>query len=210
MATALDIRAAKAAEALDAWVREVVAWHFSPETGTPFWLEHARGLGFDPRQDVRGYADLARLGPFQDEWLRGGPVRRWVPKGFVGRPVSIFETGGSTGVPKSRINIEDFRIDYTMFSETLPDAFFPKGSDWLQVGPSGPRRTERISGGSGFPGIGPSAVFIATSRASRPGCRAAQPIPIIPPQSWTTRVTRPSMPSDASSASRSSTRVRSV
>jgi hypothetical protein len=140
VATALQTRAAQAAEALDAWVREVVAWHFSPETGTPFWLDYAPRLGFDPRKRVRSYADLAKLGPFQDEWLRGGPVRRWVPKGHAGRPVSIFETGGSTGVPKARINIEDFRIDYSMFSETLPDASFPKGADWLQVGPSGPRR----------------------------------------------------------------------
>ena len=133
-------RAAKAAETLDAWVREVVAWHFSPETGTPFWLEYASKLGFDPRRDVKTYRDLERLGAFQDDWLRGGPVRRWVPKGCAGRPVSIFETGGSTGVPKSRINVEDFRIDYTMFSETLPDPCFPKGADWLQAGPSGPRR----------------------------------------------------------------------
>jgi hypothetical protein len=43
-------------------------------------------------------------------------------------------------VPKSRINIDDFRIDYEMFSQTLPDWAFPKGSDWLEVGPSGPRR----------------------------------------------------------------------
>ena len=43
-------------------------------------------------------------------------------------------------MPKSRINIDDFRIDYEMFSDTLPDEFFPKGADWLHVGPSGPRR----------------------------------------------------------------------
>jgi hypothetical protein len=54
-------------------------------------------------------------------------VRRWVPKGFAIRPVYTFETGGSTGVPKSRINIEDFRIDYEAFSDTLPDEFFPEG-----------------------------------------------------------------------------------
>jgi hypothetical protein len=49
------------------------------------------------------------------------------------------QTGG-TGVPKSRIAHEDFRIDYANFSETLPDDAFPKGADWLMVGPSGPRR----------------------------------------------------------------------
>jgi len=125
---------------LDAWVREVVQWHFDPKTGTPFWLEFAKSLDWDPREEVRGYADLDRFGFFQDEWLRGGPVRRWVPKGYAERPVYVFETGGSTGVPKSRINIEDFRTDYSQFSETLPDAAFPKGADWLSVGPSGPRR----------------------------------------------------------------------
>src|SRR5262245_12434729 len=129
-----------ARERLDAWVREVVAWHFDPATGTPFWLERAGSLGFDPRRDVQGYADLDRFGPFQDEWLRGGPVRRWVPRAYAGRPVYVFETGGSTGVPKSRINVEDFRLDYEAFSATLPDEFFPRGADWLALGPTGPRR----------------------------------------------------------------------
>jgi len=129
-----------AREALDAWVREVVAWHFDPATGAPFWLERAKTLDFDPRRDVKSYADLDRFGLFEDEWLRGGPVQRWVPRGLTGKPVYVFETGGSTGVPKSRINIDDFRIDYEMYSNNLPDAFFPKGADWLQVGPSGPRR----------------------------------------------------------------------
>ena len=32
---------AKAREELDAHVREMVSWHFSPETGSPFWLEYA-------------------------------------------------------------------------------------------------------------------------------------------------------------------------
>jgi hypothetical protein len=129
-----------AASELDAHVREIVQWHFSPETGTPFWLEYAKTLDWDPRTEIRGYTDLDRFGFFQDEWLRGGPVRRWVPKAFANQPIYTFETGGSTGVPKSRINITDFRIDYEMFSDTLPDEHFPKGSDWLMVGPSGPRR----------------------------------------------------------------------
>jgi phenylacetate-coenzyme A ligase PaaK-like adenylate-forming protein len=128
------------AEELDAHVREIVRWHFSPDTGTPFWLDFASRLDWDPRTDIQTYADLDRFGFFEDEWLRGGPVRRWVPKGLASRPIYVFETGGSTGVPKSRINIEDFRIDYEQFSATLPDEAFPPGSDWLMVGPSGPRR----------------------------------------------------------------------
>jgi hypothetical protein len=135
-----QIGADEARTRLDAWTREIVAWHFDPATGSPFWLERAKTFDFDPRRDVKGYADLSRFGFFEDEWLRGGPVRRWVPRGLAGRPVSVFETGGSTGVPKSRANIDDFRLDYEAFGDTLPDEHFPKGSDWLMVGPSGPRR----------------------------------------------------------------------
>jgi len=127
-------------DALDAHVREIVSWHFDPATGCPFWLERAKTLGFDPRREIRTYRDLDRFGFFQDEWLRGGPVRRWVPRGCADRPVYVFETGGSTGVPKSRVSIDDFRADYEAFSDTLPDEAFPRGSDWLMVGPSGPRR----------------------------------------------------------------------
>jgi hypothetical protein len=125
---------------LDAWVREVIAWHFDPKTGCEFWLRWADRAGWDPRQEIRSYADLDRFGGFNDEWLRGGPVRQWVPRGYAGRPVYVFETGGSTGIPKSRINMDDFRIDYEAFSRTLPDDAYPKGADWLMVGPSGPRR----------------------------------------------------------------------
>jgi hypothetical protein len=125
---------------LDAHVREMVDWHFSPETGCPFWLDYASQLDFDPRDKIGGYADLHLLGHFQDEWLRGGPVRRWLPKGLEGQPIYVFETGGSTGLPKSRISLRDFQIDYELFSETLSDETFPKGSDWLMLGPTGPRR----------------------------------------------------------------------
>jgi hypothetical protein len=125
---------------LDAHVRETVQWHFSPETGCPFWLEFASGLGWDPRREIQCFADLRKFPPFEDSWLRGGPVRRWAPKGLAGKPMFVFETGGTTGIPKSRLAMEDFRIDYEMFSETLPDAHFPRGANWLMLGPSGPRR----------------------------------------------------------------------
>jgi hypothetical protein len=138
--TSLATKAQAAREALDAHVREIIQWHFSPETGCDFWLDWARNAGWDPRVEVRAFADLAKFPNFQDDWLRGGPLNRWIPRGLKGKPVFVFETGGSTGVPKSRVQIEDFRIDYEQFSATLPDAYFPKGADWISVGPSGPRR----------------------------------------------------------------------
>jgi hypothetical protein len=129
-----------ARETLDTWVREIIDWHFDPATGTPFWLDFARTHGWDPRREVEGFADLRRFGEFQDQWLRGGPVQRWIPNGLAGKPVFVFETGGTTGIPKTRVAFDDFRIDYELFSDTLPDEFFPRGANWLMLGPSGPRR----------------------------------------------------------------------
>src|SRR5436190_66958 len=125
---------------LDAHVRDIVRWHFSPDTGTPFWIERAKALDFDPLKAIHTYADLHRFGLFNDEWLRGGPVRRWVPKAYHDKPIYVFETGGTTGIPKTRVVVEDHWIDYERFSDGLPDQYFPKGANWLMLGPSGPRR----------------------------------------------------------------------
>jgi phenylacetate-coenzyme A ligase PaaK-like adenylate-forming protein len=136
----VEAKIRQAREQLDAHVREIVAWHFNPDTGTPFWLERAKTFNFNPRKDIGGFDDLKKFGLFEDEWLRGGPVRRWVPRAYQDKPIYVFETGGTTGIPKSRININDFRTDYEMFSDTLPEEYFPKGANWLMLGPSGPRR----------------------------------------------------------------------
>jgi phenylacetate-coenzyme A ligase PaaK-like adenylate-forming protein len=136
----LSVKEKAAKERLDAHVREIVEWHFNPETGCPFWLDFAAKLDWEPRREINTFEDLRKFPPFQDEWLRGGPVRRWLPKGLEGKPLFTFETGGTTGVPKSRLQIEDFRTDYEMFSETLPEKYFPRGANWLMLGPSGPRR----------------------------------------------------------------------
>jgi len=136
----LDQKIAAARSALDAHVYETVQWHFHDSTGCPFWLEKKKTLGFDPLKEVKGWDDLKKFPEFEDEWLRGGPVRRWVPQQLADKPIYVFETGGTTGIPKSRIGIEDFRTDYSLFSDTLPDEYFPPGANWLMLGPSGPRR----------------------------------------------------------------------
>ncbi len=129
-----------AREALDARVREIVKWHFTPDTGCPFWLDYASKLSWDPCKEIQSFEDLKRFPLFEDDWLRGGPLDRWIPKPYLGKPTYVFETGGTTGIPKSRVVIDDFRIDYELFSETLPDEHFPRGSNWLMLGPTGPRR----------------------------------------------------------------------
>ena len=136
----VDSLAEEARRQLDAHTYETVQWHFHDSTGCPFWLEQKSEFSFDPLSEVKAFDDLKKFPPFEDDWLRGGPVRRWVPRALSEKPIYVFETGGTTGVPKSRVVIDDFRIDYELFSETLPDAYFPPGSDWLMLGPSGPRR----------------------------------------------------------------------
>ncbi|PQO36515.1 hypothetical protein [Blastopirellula marina] len=133
-------KAQAAKDKLDQHAYETVQWHFHESTGCPFWLAKKKELNFDPLTEVKTYEDIQKFPLFEDEWLRGGPVRRWVPKAFENDPVYVFETGGTTGIPKSRIAINDFRTDYENFSHTLPDQYFPKGSNWLMLGPSGPRR----------------------------------------------------------------------
>ncbi|MFT7680340.1 MAG: hypothetical protein ACI8QC_004346 [Planctomycetota bacterium] len=137
--TSMDPAAASAA--LDAHVREIIGLHFSPETGTPKWLQFAEQAGWDPRKEVQSFADLIeRFDNFDGEDLRTDPHELWIPKSYAGRPFTIFETGGSTGMPKQRIGWDDYKVDYAEFSETLTEEGFPSGGYWLMVGPTGPRR----------------------------------------------------------------------
>ena len=62
----------EAARLLDAHVREIVRWHFSPQIGTPFWLDWAKKSGWNPAEQVQGFADLQRFPHFEDEWLQIG------------------------------------------------------------------------------------------------------------------------------------------
>lgn len=140
MSAELENLVREAREKLDQHAYEMIQLHFHESTGCPFWLEKKAELKFDPLTEVKGYDDIKKFPLFEDEWLRDTPIRKWVPKHAEGKPVFVFETGGTTGRPKSRMVVDDFRIDYENFSDTLPEEYFPKGADWLMLGPSGPRR----------------------------------------------------------------------
>src|SRR5262245_45856538 len=134
-------RAKAAEQELDGHVSEMISWHFSPETGCTFWLDWAKKAGWDPSKEVKSFADvIARFPHFQDEWLRDLQPEVWVPKKYQGRPYNIFETGGTTGMPKQRIGWDDYKTDYEEFSGKVSDQHFPRGGAWLMVGPTGPRR----------------------------------------------------------------------
>ena len=61
-ASGLKSQATTAQEVLDAWVREVIEWHFDFETGSPYWLDWAAKAGWDPRAEVYSFTDLVKFG----------------------------------------------------------------------------------------------------------------------------------------------------
>ena len=80
---------------------------------------------------MKSFADILRFPHFQDEWLRDLQNEVWVPKKYQGRPFNVFETGGTTGMPKQRIGWDDYKVDYEEFSAKLSDAHFPRGGACL-------------------------------------------------------------------------------
>ncbi|MFI2226263.1 aminotransferase class III-fold pyridoxal phosphate-dependent enzyme [Streptomyces fradiae] len=115
-------------------------WHFSPETGSRFWLERARTLDFDPRRDVRTEADLALFPNVVDE-LRDVRVEDLVPRGYGDVPVppDVYESGGTTGAPKRVAWLPDLHERLTAWHcEALDARGVPRGVNWLTIGPSGP------------------------------------------------------------------------
>ena len=50
-----------AAQQLDAHVREIVKWHFTPETGTPRWLDWAETNGRRPAEEMDNVIESAGL-----------------------------------------------------------------------------------------------------------------------------------------------------
>lgn len=63
MSSTLTVPAAQAA--LDAWTREMVAWHFSPATGCDYWLSWAKTAGWDPVKEITCFADMAKFEAFE-------------------------------------------------------------------------------------------------------------------------------------------------
>src|ERR1700741_3354361 len=78
----------------DEFIQAAMDWHFSPETGSRFWLERARSLDFDPRADVHSFADLTRFPNVTDE-LREVRAADLIPRGYGEHPdvVAIYESG---------------------------------------------------------------------------------------------------------------------
>lgn len=91
------------------YLRTAMRWHFGEDTGSPFWLRRAETLGFDPVREIRSYEDLRRFPNVVDE-TRDIPVEDLIPRGYGKNPPAprVFESGGTTGVPKRIILMPDW------------------------------------------------------------------------------------------------------
>jgi hypothetical protein len=129
----------------DELVQAVVAWHFDPRTGSPFWLERAAGLGFDPRRDVRTVSDLARFPDVSAELTRV-PAGTLLPRGCQD-PVRVFESGGTLGSPKRIIETGSRRRALSWVDSVLRrHGTADDRGGWLHVGPTGPHIVGRSVG----------------------------------------------------------------
>jgi phenylacetate-coenzyme A ligase PaaK-like adenylate-forming protein len=143
----------------DEFVRAAMHWHFSPETGSPYWLARARTLDFDPRRDVKGVAEL-RLFPNIVNELRDVHALDMIPRGYGSSPpvAAIYESGGTTGQPKRVVFLEDWMellLEYR--ARSLAEWHCPRDANWLSITPTGPHligsivaREARKSGGVAF------------------------------------------------------------
>ncbi|MEV5319278.1 hypothetical protein AB0K92_16775 [Streptomyces sp. NPDC052687] len=122
---------------LDTWTRRMMQWHFSSETGSPFWLSRRDTLGFDPLRDVHGFADLRLFGLFDKARLRAARARDLIPRGFSDRPFRVFETGGTTGTPCRVVNVTRLALDVEIY-RTMLEARGLLGGDVLAMTPMGP------------------------------------------------------------------------
>jgi len=129
-------------EIYEGWLKSVLRVHFDPEGGTPYWLEKARQRGISPLDEIRSLKDLVLFGPMDEEALKDRPIEDFVPRSYWARKSEWVtgETGGTTGHPITTVYLEE------EFHQAFIDPFevvaryrnFPKGQNWLWVGPSGP------------------------------------------------------------------------
>jgi phenylacetate-coenzyme A ligase PaaK-like adenylate-forming protein len=143
----------------DEFIRAAMDWHFSPTTGSPFWLERAKSLEFDPRADVQRFEDLT-LFPNVTNELRDVRADDLIPRGYGPHPevVGVFESGGTTGAPKRIVMLREWWDPMLAWQIAHLDARgVPRNRNWLFLIPSGPhmagemmRRQAAALGGLSF------------------------------------------------------------
>jgi hypothetical protein len=130
-----------------AHIKKILALHFHPQKGTPFWLERQQHLGLDVREAIHSHHDFHRLGVMDVAALRSRPITDFIPKALH-QDLSSFllsETGGTTGDPCRRVFYpEEFHNAFIgPWLKAVAEHNFPRNGRWLFVGPGGPHIIDR-------------------------------------------------------------------
>ncbi|MGD8165404.1 phenazine antibiotic biosynthesis protein [Pantoea sp. FN0307] len=92
----------------DDFVQALMQWHFSPETGSDFWLGMLEHLNFDPCTSIKNFKDLQQFNDIST-LLRKIPVTQLIPRGLPKNLSShVYESGGTTGTPKYVIAYDEW------------------------------------------------------------------------------------------------------
>ena len=127
---------------VEARIKKVLALHFDPVRGAPYWVARAESLGFDPRERVRTVEDLSLLGVMDPSELAGRPLTDLLPSSIAERAgeLVVAQTGGTLGRPAwaAYLQAEFEEAFVSPFAAAAEHVGFPKGGRWLYAGPSGP------------------------------------------------------------------------
>lgn len=125
---------------LDELVRGTMTWHFSPDTGSPYWTGRLGELDFDPISDIKTFDDLRLFADVSVDWSRIS-ADQLIPVGCRAdrERFGVYESGGTTGPPKRIVDACSRRRNVEWHSTLLDQQGFPSGfGNWLHVGPTGP------------------------------------------------------------------------
>ena len=137
-----ELVSAQSPDNMQIHLRNILALHFDPENGSPYWLRRQKMIGIDVLQEVKDVEDLCKLGPMEDGALRGISVEEFVPRMFLSQKNRLIlgDSAGSMGAPKVTAYMdEDFRRAFVEpFVSAAAAMGFPREDNWLFIGPSGP------------------------------------------------------------------------
>lgn len=137
-----ETRRFRGADTAMRWVRHVVALHCDPKEGSAYWLDRMREGTFPSPDAIMTWKDLEAIRPMDAAALAERPIEDFVPRRFhdIRYQWITGETGGTLGVPCTAVFLEhEFDAAFVEpFRRAAALIGFPRGLNWLWIGPSGP------------------------------------------------------------------------
>lgn len=123
---------------METYLQSVMELHFHPDHGTPYWLDRESELDFDPREDIRSVADLAKFPSADEDALRSPPgLRRLMPRALDATDVDISNSSGTTSTKKSMPYGRAVSADMAEWYAWHVGQRSATDEDWFAIGPYG-------------------------------------------------------------------------